>query len=44
MTGDPLYRFHISLNHDATIDRSLDLAGNVIVNPLIDPLFADGFE
>ena len=38
MTGDPLYRFHISLNHDATIDRSLDLAGNVIVNPLIDPL------
>lgn len=38
MTGDPLYRFHISLHHDATIDRSVDLAGNVIVNPLIDPL------
>ena len=38
MTGDPLYRFHISLHHDATIDRSVDLAGNVILNPLIDPL------
>ena len=38
MTGDPLYRFNISMHHDATIDRSIDLAGNVIVNPLIDPL------
>ncbi|MGE3693092.1 MAG: glycosyltransferase family 39 protein [Novosphingobium sp.] len=38
MTGDPLYRFNISLHHDSTIDRSIDLAGNVIVNPLIDPL------
>jgi 4-amino-4-deoxy-L-arabinose transferase-like glycosyltransferase len=38
MTGDPLYRFNISLNHDATIDRSIDLAGNVIVHPLVDPL------
>lgn len=38
MTGDPLYRFNISLHHDATIDRSVDLAGNVIAHPLIDPL------
>lgn len=38
MTGDPLYRFNISLHHDSTIDRSVDLAGNVIVNPLLDPL------
>ncbi len=38
MTGDPLYRFNISLHHDATIDRSIDLAGNVIVHPLVDPL------
>ncbi len=37
MTGDPLYRFNISLHHDATIDRSVDLAGNVIVHPLVDP-------
>lgn len=38
MTGDPLYRFNISLNHDSTIDRSIDLAGNMIVHPLVDPL------
>ena len=38
MTGDPLYRITIALNHDSTIDRSVDLAGNVIVHPLIDPL------
>ena len=38
MTGDPLYRFNIALHHDSTIDRSIDLAGNVIVSPLVDPL------
>lgn len=38
MTGDPLYRFNIALHHDSTINRSIDLAGNVIVSPLIDPL------
>jgi hypothetical protein len=38
MTGDPLYRFSISLSHDATIDRTIDLAGNVIVHPFVDPL------
>ena len=38
MTGDPLYRFNISTHHDATIDRSIDLAGNVIVHPLVDPV------
>ncbi len=38
MTGDPLYRITIALNHDSTIDRSIDLAGNVIVHPIIDPL------
>ena len=38
MTGDPLYRITIALNHDSSIDRSVDLAGNVIVHPLIDPL------
>ncbi len=38
MTGDPLYRINISLHHDSAIDRTIDLAGNVIVNPLIDPL------
>lgn len=38
MTGDPLYRFNIALHHDSTIDRTVDLAGNVIVNPLVDPL------
>lgn len=38
MTGDPMYRFNISLHHDATIDRGVDLAGNTIVHPLVDPL------
>jgi 4-amino-4-deoxy-L-arabinose transferase-like glycosyltransferase len=38
MTGDPFYRFNIALHHDSTINRSIDLAGNVIVSPLIDPL------
>ncbi|MFM9979206.1 MAG: ArnT family glycosyltransferase [Sphingomonadaceae bacterium] len=38
MTGDPLYRFNIAMTHDSTIDRSIDVAGNVIVHPLIDPL------
>ena len=38
MTGDPLYRFNIALHHDATIDRTIDLAGNVLVHPLIDPV------
>ena len=37
MTGDPLYRINISLNHDSSIDRSIDLAGNVIAHPLVDP-------
>lgn len=37
MTGDPFYRFNISLNHDSSIDRTIDLAGNVIVHPLLDP-------
>ena len=38
MTGDPLYRITIALNHDSSIDRGIDLAGNLIVHPLIDPL------
>jgi 4-amino-4-deoxy-L-arabinose transferase-like glycosyltransferase len=38
MTGDPLYRITISLNHDSSIDRTVDLAGNVVIHPLIDPL------
>lgn len=38
MTGDPLYRINISLNHDSTIDRSIDVAGNVIAHPIVDPL------
>ncbi len=38
MTGDPLYRITIALHHDSRIDRGVDLAGNVIVHPLIDPL------
>lgn len=38
MTGDPFYRFNIALHHDSTINRSVDLAGNVIVHPLVDPL------
>lgn len=38
MTGDPLYRINISLHHDSSIDRGIDLAGNMIVHPLVDPL------
>lgn len=38
MTGDPFYRITISLNHDSAIDRSIDLAGNVVIHPVIDPL------
>lgn len=38
MTGDPLYRLNISANHDSTIDRGIDLAGNIIIHPAIDPL------
>lgn len=38
MTGDPLYRITISLNHDSSIDRTIDVAGNMVVHPLIDPL------
>ena len=38
MTGDPLYRITISLNHDSSIDRTIDLAGNMIVHPIVDPL------
>lgn len=39
MTGDPVYRVTIALNHDSTINRSVDLAGNLLVHPLVDPLF-----
>lgn len=38
MTGDPFYRITISLHHDSSIDRSIDLAGNVLLHPAIDPL------
>lgn len=38
MTGDPFYRINISLHHDSSIDRSVDLAGNLIIHPAIDPL------
>ncbi|WP_019028722.1 ArnT family glycosyltransferase [Colwellia piezophila] len=39
MTGDPLYRVNISLNHDSAIDRTVDKAGNVLIHPLVDPIF-----
>lgn len=38
MTGDPLYRINIALHHDSSIDRSIDLAGNLIVHPFVDPV------
>ncbi|MGB5078523.1 MAG: glycosyltransferase family 39 protein [Sphingorhabdus sp.] len=38
MTGDPLYRVNISLHHDSSIDRSIDVAGNTVIHPLVDPL------
>ena len=37
MSGDPLHRFSIAAGHDNTIDRSIDLAGNVILHPALDP-------
>ena len=38
MTGSWLHRANTSLHHDSTVNRAVDLAGNVLVNPLIDPL------
>ena len=38
MTGDPFYRINIAMHHDSSIDRSIDLAGNFIMHPAIDPL------
>ncbi len=38
MTGDPFYRIHIALHHDTGINRTIDLAGNVLLHPAIDPL------
>ena len=38
MTGNPLYRIHISLHHDPTVTRQFDSAGNVFVHPAINPL------
>lgn len=38
MTGDPLFRVNIALNHDSSINRSIDVAGNFIVHPALDPL------
>ncbi len=37
MTGDPLYRLNIALHHDPSINRHIDLAGNMVVHPLVDP-------
>lgn len=38
LTGDPLHRYVLAFNHDATLDRAADLEGNILVHPLIDPL------
>jgi len=38
MTCDPLYRIDMSLHHCSSIDRTIDVAGNVVIHPLIDPL------
>ncbi len=37
-SGDPFYRISRSFGHDSTIDRTIDLAGNLIIHPVIDPL------
>jgi 4-amino-4-deoxy-L-arabinose transferase-like glycosyltransferase len=37
-SSDPLYRFTRSFGHDSTIDRSIDLAGNFIIHPILDPV------
>lgn len=38
VTGDPLHRYALAFNHDATLDRAADLEGNLLVHPLLDPL------
>jgi 4-amino-4-deoxy-L-arabinose transferase-like glycosyltransferase len=38
MTGNPLYRIFISLHHDSTVTRAVDVAGNLFVHPAINPL------
>jgi 4-amino-4-deoxy-L-arabinose transferase-like glycosyltransferase len=41
MTGNVMYRWHISLNHDSTINRWVDQGGGTpLVHPVIDPFLA----
>lgn len=37
-TGDPLHRYVLAFNHDATLDRAAGLEGNILVHPAVDPL------
>ncbi len=38
LTGDPLHRWTLAFHHDSHIDRAANEEGNVLVNPVIDPL------
>ena len=38
MTGNPLYRIFISLHHNSTVTRAVDVAGNLFVHQAINPI------
>jgi hypothetical protein len=38
VSGDPLHRYQLALNHDSTISRAANEEGNLLVHPLLDPL------
>ena len=38
LTGDPLHRWTLAFHHDGHLDRAANAEGNLLVNPVIDPL------
>lgn len=38
VSGNPLHRYMLAFSHDSTIDRSLNLEGNLLLHPIVDPL------
>ncbi|HEX8402571.1 MAG TPA: glycosyltransferase family 39 protein [Allosphingosinicella sp.] len=38
MTGEPLHRYLLAFHHDTSVNRADNLEGNLLVNPLVDPI------
>ncbi|WP_164857160.1 ArnT family glycosyltransferase [Sphingomonas crocodyli] len=38
VTGDPLHRYGLAINHDDKMDRAANAEGNFLLHPAIDPL------